>query len=202
MGIGACQGRARQRADAAECKEVVVAAPCCMSTLESQRFKQSYWGCYDVDWHLERDKDYPIDVIMAGLTLARHASEGAEGQPDYFLKPDVAQLQVPIFSRFPACDILNPFALRGRCTHIPRSEGVPVSVATVSPKDSETSGSLRKGPEMLSTSWEFRVLALSQPPRPFLPHPVPIVGLLGALQAGRRHRICNNNIDTLNRYSQ
>ncbi|GKB79069.1 hypothetical protein Tco_0945964 [Tanacetum coccineum] len=58
---------------------------------------------------LERDQDYPIEVIMAGLTLARHASEGAEGQPDYFLKPDVAQLQVPIFSR--PRDILNPFAL-------------------------------------------------------------------------------------------
>ncbi|GJS72714.1 hypothetical protein Tco_0705555 [Tanacetum coccineum] len=58
---------------------------------------------------LERDQDYPIDVIMAGLTLARHATEGAEAQPDYFLKPDVAQLQVPIFAR--PRDILNPFAL-------------------------------------------------------------------------------------------
>ncbi|GJS79582.1 hypothetical protein Tco_0729463 [Tanacetum coccineum] len=47
---------------------------------------------------LERDQDYPIDVIMAGLTLARHATEGAEAQPDYFLKPDVEQLQVPIFA--------------------------------------------------------------------------------------------------------
>ncbi|GKG52221.1 hypothetical protein Tco_0547096, partial [Tanacetum coccineum] len=26
--------------------------------------------------------DYPIDVIMAGLTLARHATKGAEAQPD------------------------------------------------------------------------------------------------------------------------
>ncbi|GJW37912.1 hypothetical protein Tco_0060832 [Tanacetum coccineum] len=50
-----------------------------------------------------------IDVIMAGLTLARHATEGAEAQPDYFLKPDVAQLQVPIFAC--PCDILNPFSL-------------------------------------------------------------------------------------------
>ncbi|GJU16351.1 hypothetical protein Tco_1144317 [Tanacetum coccineum] len=58
---------------------------------------------------LERDQDYPIDVIMAGLTLARHATEGAEAQPDYFLKPDVAQLQVPIFAS--PRDILNPFAL-------------------------------------------------------------------------------------------
>ncbi|GJY11779.1 hypothetical protein Tco_0381088, partial [Tanacetum coccineum] len=58
---------------------------------------------------LERDQDYPIGVIMAGLTLARHATEGAEAQPDYFLKPDVAQLQVPIFAS--PRDILNPFAL-------------------------------------------------------------------------------------------
>ncbi|GKA20492.1 hypothetical protein Tco_0700481 [Tanacetum coccineum] len=109
---------------------------------------------------------------MAGLTLARHASEGAEGQPDYFLKPDVAQLQVPIFSR--PRDILNPFALerqmplkesleahairlakkkgvKGKAilcgvgaAHIPHSDGVPVSVATVSPKDSELLGKLEE----------------------------------------------------------
>ncbi|GJU07027.1 hypothetical protein Tco_1123457 [Tanacetum coccineum] len=121
---------------------------------------------------LERDQDYPIDVIMAGLTLARHATEGAEAQPDYFLKPDVAQLQVPIFAR--PRDILNPFALekeiplkesleahairlakkkgvKGKAilcgvgaTHIPRSDGVPVSVATVSPKDSELLGKLKE----------------------------------------------------------
>ncbi|GJS69046.1 hypothetical protein Tco_0701887 [Tanacetum coccineum] len=121
---------------------------------------------------LERDQDYPIEVIMAGLTLARHATEGAEAQPDYFLKPDVAQLQVPIF----ACprDILNPFALereiplkesleahairlakkkgvKGKAilcgvgaAHIPRSDGVPVSVATVSQKDSELLGRLEE----------------------------------------------------------
>ncbi|GJT73617.1 hypothetical protein Tco_1032903 [Tanacetum coccineum] len=121
---------------------------------------------------LERDQDYPIDVIMAGLTLARHATEGAEAQPDYFLKPDVAQLQVPIFAS--PRDILNPFALekeiplkesleahairlakkkgvKGKAilcgvgaAHIPRSDGVPVSVATVSPKDSELLGKLEE----------------------------------------------------------
>lgn len=37
---------------------------------------------------LERDQDYPIGVIMQGLTLARHAVEGAEAQPNFFLKPD------------------------------------------------------------------------------------------------------------------
>jgi hypothetical protein len=36
---------------------------------------------------MERDQDYPIGVIMQGLTLARHIAEDAEGQPD-FLKPD------------------------------------------------------------------------------------------------------------------
>ncbi|GKB24217.1 hypothetical protein Tco_0863618 [Tanacetum coccineum] len=121
---------------------------------------------------LERDQDYPICVIMAGLTLARHATKGAEAQPDYFLKPDVAQLQVPIFA-YPR-DILNPFALekeiplkesleahairlakkkrvKGKAilcgvgaAHIPRSDGVPVSVATVSPKDSELLGKLEE----------------------------------------------------------
>ncbi|GJW10246.1 hypothetical protein Tco_1576073 [Tanacetum coccineum] len=121
---------------------------------------------------LERDQDYPIDVIMAGLTLARHATEGAEAQPDYFLKPDVAQLQVPIFAS--PRDILNPFALekeiplkesleahairlakkkgvKGKAilcgvgaAHLPRSDGVPVSVATVSPKDSELLGKLEE----------------------------------------------------------
>ncbi|GJZ04748.1 hypothetical protein Tco_0538023 [Tanacetum coccineum] len=83
---------------------------------------------------LERDQDYPIGVIMAGLTLARHATEGAEAQPDYFLKPDVAQLQVPIFA-----------------SHIPRSDGVPVSVATVLPKDSELLGKLEEAGDARST---------------------------------------------------
>ncbi|GKC74473.1 hypothetical protein Tco_1120356, partial [Tanacetum coccineum] len=120
----------------------------------------------------EGDQDYPIDVIMAGLTLARHATEGAEAQPDYFLKPDVAQLQVPIFAR--PRDILNPFALekeillkesleahairlakkkgvKGKAilcgvgaAYIPRSDGVPVSVATVSEKDSKLLGRLEE----------------------------------------------------------
>ncbi|GJX10545.1 hypothetical protein Tco_0200404 [Tanacetum coccineum] len=98
---------------------------------------------------------------------------GAEGRLDYFLKPDVAQLQVPIFAS--PRDILNPFALekevplkesleahairlakkkgvKGKAilcgvgaAHLPRSDGVPVSVATVSPKDSELLGKLEEG---------------------------------------------------------
>ena len=112
---------------------------------------------------LERDQDQPISVIMAGLTLGRHISEGAEAEPDFFLKPDESQLQVPVFAK--PRDILNPFALekevplkdvlvkhaeraarkkgiKGKAimcglgaAHIPRSDRIPVSVPTVSPKD-------------------------------------------------------------------
>lgn len=114
---------------------------------------------------LERDQDYPIGVIMEGLTLAKHRSEDAEAQPDYFLKPNESQLQVPVFVR--PRDILNPFALekevsltqvleahatrlakkkgvKGKAilcgvgaAHLPRSDGVPVNVATVSHQDSD-----------------------------------------------------------------
>ena len=115
-----------------------------------------------IGW-LERDQDNPIDVIMAGLALERHLLEDAEAQPDYFLKSDVSQLQIPVFAQ--PRHILTPFALerevplkevlerhaqraaQKRCikgkavlcgvgaAHIPRSDGVPVSVPTVSPKD-------------------------------------------------------------------
>ena len=46
---------------------------------------------------IERDQDYPIKVIMEGLTLARHSAEDAELETDYYLKPDLSQLKVPIF---------------------------------------------------------------------------------------------------------
>lgn len=112
---------------------------------------------------LERDQDHPIKVIMEGLTLRRHILEDAEAQPDYFLKPDESQLQVPVFVQ--PRHMLNPFALekevplkevlekhaeraarkkriKGKAVlcglgaaHIPRSDGIPVSVVTVSPKD-------------------------------------------------------------------
>jgi hypothetical protein len=112
---------------------------------------------------LECDQDDPIDVLMAGLTLQRHLEENAEEELDYYLKPDVSQLQVPVFAR--PRDILNPFALekevplkevlerheqrvaikkgiKGKAVmcgigaaHLPRSDGVAVSVPTVSLKD-------------------------------------------------------------------
>ena len=112
---------------------------------------------------LERDQDYPIKLIIQGLTLGRHILEDAEAQPNFFLKPDESQLQVPVFVQ--PRDILNPFVLekevplkeilelhaeratkkkgvKGKAilcgvgaAHIPRSDGVAVSVATVSPKD-------------------------------------------------------------------
>jgi hypothetical protein len=112
---------------------------------------------------LERDQDQSISVIMAGLTLERHSLEGAEDELDVFLKPDESQLQVPVFVQ--PRHMLNPFALekevplkevlekhaerdarkrgvKGKAimcgvgaAHIPRSDGVPVSVPTVSPQD-------------------------------------------------------------------
>lgn len=112
---------------------------------------------------LERDQDDPISVIMAGLTLPRHLQDNAEEQEDFYLKPSVSQLKVPIFAQ--PRDILNPFRLekeislqrslnahvsrvaakKGRpgravlcgigAAHLPRSDGVPVMVATVSQDD-------------------------------------------------------------------
>ena len=114
---------------------------------------------------IERDQDYPIKVIMEGLTLARHSAEDAELETDYYLKPDVSQLKVPIFPN--PRDILSPFTpkkeislkrsleahahrvaykkgIKGRAVlcglgaaHLPRSDKVPVAVGTVSPEDIE-----------------------------------------------------------------
>ena len=58
---------------------------------------------------LERDQDYPINVIMEGLTLGRHVAEDAGAQPDFFLKSDESQLRVPVFVH--PRDRLNPFVL-------------------------------------------------------------------------------------------
>ncbi|GJV25217.1 hypothetical protein Tco_1377912 [Tanacetum coccineum] len=99
-------------------------------------------------------------------------AQGAEAKTDNFLKRTWRQLQVPIFAC--PRDILNPFALereiplkesleahairlakkkgvKGKAilcgvgaAHVPRSDGVPVSVATVSPKDSELLGKLEE----------------------------------------------------------
>ena len=121
---------------------------------------------------LERDQDDPIDVLMAGLTLQRHLGENAEEELDYYLKPDLSQLQVPVFAR--PRDILKPFALekeiplkevlerheqrvavkkgiKGKAVmcgigaaHLPRSDGVPVSVPTVSLKDAITLRKLKE----------------------------------------------------------
>ncbi|GJW88094.1 hypothetical protein Tco_0163434 [Tanacetum coccineum] len=100
---------------------------------------------------LVRDQDYPIDVIMAGLTLARHATEGAEAQPDYFLKPDVAHTAGFLSFAMSACHLksfLIEKGLRLKESDHPRSDGVPVSVATVSPKDSELLGKLEEAEDV------------------------------------------------------
>ncbi|GJV04385.1 hypothetical protein Tco_1337954 [Tanacetum coccineum] len=138
---------------------------------------------------LERDQDYPIDVIMAGLTLARHASEGAEGQPDYFLKPDVAQLQRPTsIGR-----LAKKKGVKGKAilcsvgaAHIPHSDRVPVSVATVLPKDSELLGKLEEAGDaayqgfmMPDVDRYANPLTQTVPPFSRFTHPYPHRGLLG-----------------------
>ncbi|GJS54936.1 hypothetical protein Tco_0628298 [Tanacetum coccineum] len=94
---------------------------------------------------LERDQDYPIDVIMAGLTLARHATEGAEAQPDYFLSLTRRTAEAHAIRLAKKKGVKGKAILCGvGAAHIPRSDGVPVSVATVSPKDSELLGKLKE----------------------------------------------------------
>lgn len=140
---------------------------------------------------LERDQDQPISVIMAGLTLERHLKDGAEKEVDFYLKPDVSQLKVPVFAQ--PRDMLNPFRLEkeislqrsldfhaNRCAmkkglkgkavmcgigaaHLPRSDGVPVSVATVDPKDAAILQQLKaskdeaigKDYSPITRSWSF-----------------------------------------------
>ena len=140
---------------------------------------------------LERDQDQPINVVMAGLTLPRHLGEKAEEQADFFLKPDVSQLKVPIFAQ--PRHMLDPFHIEREVTlqrslnchatrcarkkgakgkavmcgigaaHLPRSDGVPVSVATVDPKDAailqqleaSKEETLGAGPSVLSRSWSI-----------------------------------------------
>ena len=127
---------------------------------------------------IERDQDYPIKVIMEGLTLARHPDEGAEQETDDYLKPDVSKLKVLIFP-YPR-DILCPFTpkkeislkksleahaervahkkgIKGRAVlcglgsaHLPRSDRVPVSVATISPKDLKILSKLSQAGERAS----------------------------------------------------
>lgn len=91
---------------------------------------------------LEGDQDNPISVIMAGLTLARHLADGAEAQPDFHLMPDMSQLQIQDSLNAHATKLLKKRGIKGKAVlcdvgaaHLPRSDGVPVSVPTVSPKD-------------------------------------------------------------------
>ncbi|GJS02496.1 hypothetical protein Tco_0319004 [Tanacetum coccineum] len=97
-------------------------------------------------------------VIMAGLTLARHATEGAEAQPDYFLNaPDDANYSLQESLEAHAIRLAKKKGVKGKAilcgvgaAHIPRSDGVPVSVATVSPKDSELLGKLEEAGDACS----------------------------------------------------
>ena len=114
------------------------------------------------------------------MTLARHIAEDAEAHPDFFLKPDDLQLKVPVFAR--PRHMLNPFALekeislkkclelhatraahkkgiKGKvvlcgvgAAHLPRSDGVPVSVPTVSQEDSSLLKRLDEARELASSA--------------------------------------------------
>nr|GEV32713.1 hypothetical protein [Tanacetum cinerariifolium] len=91
---------------------------------------------------LERDQDYPIDVIMVGLTLARHDTEGAKAQSDFFLKPDEIPLKESLKAH--SMRLAKKKGVKGKAilcgvgaAHLPRSDRVPVSVATMSPRDSD-----------------------------------------------------------------
>ena len=119
--------------------------------------------------------DVPIEVIMKGLTLSRHSGKGAEDEADYYLKPDESQLQIPVFPT--PRDPLNPFlierevplkevleahatraakkkGIKGKAVlcgvgaaHQPRSDGVPVSIATVAPEDARRLKEVREAAE-------------------------------------------------------
>ncbi|GKG23293.1 hypothetical protein Tco_0391329, partial [Tanacetum coccineum] len=91
---------------------------------------------------LERDQDYPIDVIMAGFASS----------PD-LLNPFSLEKEIPLKESLEAHAIrlAKKKGVRGKAilcgvgaTHVPRSDGVPVSMATVSPKDSELLGKLEE----------------------------------------------------------
>ncbi|GJS86142.1 hypothetical protein Tco_0752683 [Tanacetum coccineum] len=112
-----------------------------MSTLESQEVKQSFGDV--VKFALARGKAEAVECNFM--------KEGAEGQPDYFLKPDVAQLHRPESLEAHAIRLAKKKGVKGKAilcgvgdAHIPHSDGVPVSVATVSPKDSELLGKLEE----------------------------------------------------------
>ncbi|GJX17850.1 hypothetical protein Tco_0218682 [Tanacetum coccineum] len=94
---------------------------------------------------LERDQDYPIDVIMAGFPILH--------EPRHLQSPFALEKEVPLKESLEAHAIrlAKKKGVKGKAilcgvgaAHLPRSDGVPVSVATVSPKDSELLGKLEE----------------------------------------------------------
>ncbi|GJY29742.1 hypothetical protein Tco_0405509 [Tanacetum coccineum] len=99
---------------------------------------------------LERDQDYPIDVIMAG---ERNAGSLSLPCPRDILNPFALEKEIPLKESLEAHAIrlAKKKGVKGKAilcgvgaAHIPRSDGVPVSVATVLPKDSELLGKLEE----------------------------------------------------------
>ncbi|GKA22350.1 hypothetical protein Tco_0708312 [Tanacetum coccineum] len=97
-------------------------------------------------WEELHDEKSADSACRIGLTLARHATEGAVAQPaDYFSSERGAT------GRGPRHKLAKKKGVKGKAilcgvgaAHIPRSDGVPVSVATVSPKDRELLGKLKE----------------------------------------------------------
>ncbi|GJV33810.1 hypothetical protein Tco_1394210 [Tanacetum coccineum] len=123
-----------------------------MSTLESQEVRQSFGDV--VKCALARGKAEAVEELHE----RRHAyiacrtgmpPEALRLQPDYFLKTGVSQLQESLEAH--AIRLAKKKGVKGKAilcgvgtAHLPRSDGVLVSVATVSPKDSELLGKLEE----------------------------------------------------------
>nr|GEW76115.1 hypothetical protein [Tanacetum cinerariifolium] len=82
--------------------------------------------------HLELLKDAPIDVVMASFHLE---SDYGEVAPQWIreLRPSSSQLKIPVYPEKKKCRVVCRTHRVGSAHHA-RSDGVPVSVPTVSPQ--------------------------------------------------------------------
>ncbi|GJU01198.1 hypothetical protein Tco_1111536 [Tanacetum coccineum] len=117
-----------------------------MSALESQEVKQSFGDV--VKCALARGKAEAVEELHEKKLLTVPAPGGVRPAWDYFHKPDVrnaGSLEAHAIRLAKKKGVKGKAILCGiGAAHIPRSDGVPVSVATVSPKDSELLGKLEE----------------------------------------------------------
>ncbi|GJV86267.1 hypothetical protein Tco_1530205 [Tanacetum coccineum] len=106
---------------------------------------------------LEREPGLPHRCDNCGFPIFAH--------PRDILNPFALENEIPLKESLEAHTIrlakkkgLRASRIYALCAaHIPRSDGVPVSVATVSPKDSELSGKLEEAGDAAYQRWEFRI---------------------------------------------